>query len=57
MLNCKHATALLSRAQDQKLAWHKKLQLKLHISMCRGCSNYRKQLDFIRKALHQYRSH
>ncbi|VAW62190.1 hypothetical protein MNBD_GAMMA11-2674 [hydrothermal vent metagenome] len=54
MLNCKHATALMSRAQDQELSWHKNLQLKLHILMCSGCSNYRKQLDIIKKAMQQY---
>ncbi|HED35956.1 MAG TPA: zf-HC2 domain-containing protein [Gammaproteobacteria bacterium] len=54
MLNCKRATALMSRAEDQKLSWHQNLQLKLHTLMCSGCSNYRKQLHFIKKTMQQY---
>ncbi len=54
MLNCKRATALMSQAEDQKLSRLQNLQLKLHTLMCRGCSNYRKQLGFIKKTMHQY---
>ncbi len=58
MLNCKKATELMSQQQDMKpdetLSQPKRLQLKLHLFMCKGCSNYNKQLKFIRKAMSQY---
>ncbi|VAW70192.1 hypothetical protein MNBD_GAMMA09-2011 [hydrothermal vent metagenome] len=57
MLNCKKATQLMSRAQDQKLSTKQKLQLKLHILMCRACTNYNRQLSFIKKAMQQYGNH
>ncbi len=51
MLNCKQATELMSRSQDQALPLLKRLNLKFHLLMCRGCSHYNKQLAFIRKAM------
>jgi len=54
MLNCKRATALMSRAEDQKLSWYQNLQLRFHTLMCSGCSNYRKQLNFIKKTMQGY---
>jgi len=54
MLNCKQATELMSRSQDQTLPLLKRLNLKLHLIMCRGCSNYNKQLAFIRKTMKHY---
>ena len=50
MLNCKQASHLLSEAQDRKLGLLERLPLRLHLSMCEGCSNYRKQMDFLRAA-------
>lgn len=48
MLNCKHATHLMSEAQDRKLPLGERLPLRLHLLMCGGCRNYGKQLDFLR---------
>ena len=57
MLNCKQASQLISRSQDEKLPWSQRMQLKLHLMMCRGCTHYRQQLDFIKKAMRQYGNH
>jgi len=54
MLHCKQATELMSRSQDQALPLLKRLNLKLHLIMCRGCNNYNKQLLFIRKTMKHY---
>jgi hypothetical protein len=50
MLNCKETTRLLSVAQDRTLGFRERFDLKLHLLMCRGCTNYREQMDFLRKA-------
>ena len=50
MLKCKEVTHLLSESQDRKLTLAERLQLKMHLAMCEGCTRYRQQLDFIRRA-------
>lgn len=54
MLNCKEVTRLLSEAQDRKLSVSERLKLEMHLAMCRGCSNFRKQMDFLRAACRRY---
>lgn len=50
MLNCKDATRLLSRQQEQRLSLWERLSLKMHLMICYGCKNYGRQIDFIREA-------
>lgn len=57
MMNCKQATELMSQAQDRPLNRREKLALKLHLMMCKGCSNYNRHLGFIRKAIRQLGTH
>ena len=55
MLSCKQASVLLSQAQERRLGWWEQLGLKLHLTLCDGCTNFRKQLDFIRIMIKHYR--
>ncbi len=50
MMNCKHATQLLSQGQDRKLGLMERIGLRLHLLMCSGCTNFNKQIEFIRVA-------
>jgi len=54
MLNCKEATRLMSEAQDRQLGMGEKLQLEMHLAMCRGCRNFREQMDFLRMACRRF---
>lgn len=54
MLNCKEATRLMSEAQDRPLGVGEKLQLEMHLAMCRGCRNFREQMDFLRLACRRF---
>lgn len=54
MLNCKDATRLMSEAQDRPLSVGEKLQLEMHLAMCRGCRNFREQMDFLRLACRRF---
>lgn len=56
-MNCKQATQLMSQAQDRSLNRRERLALKLHLLICKGCSNYNKHLTLIRKAIRQLGSH
>ncbi len=50
MMNCKEATQLMSQELDRQLRWHERLALKFHVMMCDGCTNFRKQMAFLRRA-------
>lgn len=50
MLNCKEATHLMSEMQDRPLGLAEKLQLEMHLALCQGCRNFRRQMDFLRAA-------
>ena len=50
MLSCKEVTHLLSESQDRKLALSERMHLNLHLAMCKGCTRYKKQIQFIRRA-------
>lgn len=50
MLNCKHATHLMSEALDRPLPLREQLSLKMHLAICQGCRHFGRQLDFLRLA-------
>lgn len=54
MLNCKDVTRLLSESQDRELTLYERVQLKMHLAMCRGCANFDRQMQFLRKASRRY---
>lgn len=54
MLSCKDATHLLSAAQDRKLTLAERLSLNMHLAMCKGCSNFKAQMGFLRTACRRY---
>jgi hypothetical protein len=55
MLSCKHASRLISRAQDEALpAWSRGL-LRLHLAACDGCTRFKAQVLVLRHAMQRYR--
>jgi hypothetical protein len=51
MLSCKEAARLVSQGLDRRLGLGERLALRLHLAICDGCTNFRKQVLFLRKAL------
>ena len=54
-LTCKDASRLLSEAQERRLGLRERIALRLHLMVCTGCDNFRKQLDFIGTTMRRYR--
>jgi hypothetical protein len=54
MLTCKEVTHLLSEGQDRNLTIGERARLEMHLLICGGCSNFRKQMDFLRTACRRY---
>lgn len=50
MLTCRDATRLMSEEQERHLTVGERAAVRMHNLMCRGCSNYRKHIAFIRRA-------
>jgi hypothetical protein len=55
MLTCKGASELLSQGQDRRLGPGERLRLRLHLLICKGCSNFGRQLAILRTAIRRYR--
>jgi predicted anti-sigma-YlaC factor YlaD len=54
MLNCDKVTQLCSDELERPLSLWERASLKMHIMMCKGCANYRRQTSEIRRAMHRY---
>ena len=55
MRKCREISELLSMAQDKRLSVFDRLELRIHLAMCDGCTNFAKRLDILRRAMQQYR--
>jgi hypothetical protein len=55
MRTCKEVSMLLSQAQERPLGYVERLGVMLHLLACKGCTNFRAQLEFLRKAMRRYR--
>lgn len=50
-LACREATRLLSERQDRDLSFGERASLRLHLTICDGCTAVGRQFDFLRRAL------
>ena len=53
MYSCEQAARLSSRAMEQPLGVWQRLLLNTHLVICRRCTNFRRQIAFLRRAAHQ----
>jgi hypothetical protein len=51
MLTCKEVSRLASQGLDRRLGLGERAKLRLHLALCDGCRNFRRQLDFLRQAV------
>ena len=55
---CQEMSKLLSDALDQRLPWHIRARMFVHLRMCVLCEQYRDQLALLRRLLRRtYDSH
>lgn len=53
MYSCEQASKLSSRAMEEPLGRLDRSLLRLHLMMCRGCTNFARQIGFLRRASHK----
>lgn len=54
MLNCKEVTRVCSDELERPLKLGERASLHLHLMMCTGCTNYRRQLRTLRQVMQAY---
>lgn len=57
MLSCKESAELMSQGLDRSLGLRERISLRLHLLVCYGCRNARRQLEFIRRACASWLDH
>jgi len=55
MLSCKEVSRLCSEEQDRPLSVKERINLRMHLAICKACTNFRHQMQFLRAATHRYR--
>jgi hypothetical protein len=48
MISCKNVAALIMSDQLQAQSWWKRLEVRLHLAMCRFCSRLARQIEQLR---------
>lgn len=57
MLNCREITERASDFLDGSLSWPVRLELRMHLAMCRFCREYVRQLSLVMLSLHRLPRH
>ena len=56
ILSCKEATRLVSQGLDRELGFGERVMLRVHLAICDGCTNFKDQVAFLRRAIQQIES-
>ena len=49
--SCKEVSHLVSQGLDRQLGFADRVRLRVHLAICDGCTNFKRQMDFLRKAM------
>ena len=50
-MTCKEASRLVSEGLDRRLGLFERLRLRVHLALCDGCTNFSRQIQFLRRAI------
>jgi hypothetical protein len=51
MMNCKQATRAIEQANEHRLSWLKRLELRFHLLICKSCMLFHKQWEILERLL------
>lgn len=54
MYSCEEAARLSSRAMEEPLSPSERVLLRLHLAMCERCTNFTRQMAFLRQAARKF---
>jgi len=56
MLSCKEVRYIVAASLDGKLPWHKRLRVRIPLSMCKACRLMARQMELLPAAARRYGS-
>ena len=56
-LTCKEATRLVSQGMDRRLGVGERVRLRVHLAICDACTQFTRQMAFLRKAMAKLGDH
>jgi hypothetical protein len=57
ILSCKEVSRLVSQGMDRRLSFGRRVSLRVHFAICEGCTNFSKQVQFLRESLNKLADH
>jgi hypothetical protein len=51
MLSCKKTAQLVSQGMDRRMGLWERAAVRLHLAICDGCTNFKRQAAFIQRAM------
>lgn len=54
MISCKEASELISQSMDRRLSFAERVRIRIHLLACQACTQYGKQLRFLRLAASRF---
>ena len=57
ILSCKEVTRLVSQGMDRRLPFGRRVSLRVHFAICEGCTNFSRQMQFLRDSLSKLADH
>ena len=54
--SCKEVSHLVSQGLDRRLGFGERLGLRVHLAICDGCANFKRQMEFLRRAMRKLES-
>jgi hypothetical protein len=54
MYSCEQASKLASQAMEEPLGRLQRVQLSLHLMLCRHCKNFSRQIEFLRRTSRKF---
>lgn len=56
-LTCKETTRLVLEGEDRALPLSDRTLIRMHLTICRNCSRFSRQVHLMRDAMDQWRKH
>ena len=53
IIDCREAARLISQNADAPLPLGRRIQLRLHLLVCDACTNFSRQVAFLRRAINR----
>ena len=54
--SCKEVSYLVSQGLDRRLGFADRVRLRVHLAICDGCTNFKRQMEFLRRAMKKLES-